>query len=432
MVISTIPIETDKDRAFICDMYLYDDKLIVNSEKEEYIEDCYMTSDGYTEVFDISDIENPTLVNSFYQSGRFVSTRMIGEMMYLVTNQNLNSNVCKSEEDYAPVVSENGENEILSAKSICCAENPDSASTMVISAVNVATGERISNTKAVFGVGIDLYCSKNNLYIPISSGTWTEAAKIQIFRVSLADMSIATCMADGYFHNQFSMDEHNGYFRIATTSIDVNGNESNNLFVYDSELKKVGEVTGFAKNETIQSVRFIGDMAYVITFEQTDPLFTIDLSAPTSPKIMGELEITGFSSMLYPVDENTILGIGYEIDGIYNSGLKLVLFDISDKANPKALDVKVFKDRGSTAQDNHKALAINPAQGYYLMDINGFDYDKQENILGAVTFSIVDGKINITNQFNSKMDYSGCRATFIDDSIYIIDNEGDIEEFKYN
>lgn len=442
-VISTIPIKSDRSYGnYINDMYIYDDKLIVNYDKQEKSEESeefdYSILDyGYTEIYDISNINEPVLKDTFYQSGRFLSTRMIDSVLYLVTMQSLNSSTCKTEGDYAPVISDNDKRATLSVKCICYAENPNNASNMVISALDVNTGKRTSNTKAVFGAGTDLYCNKNNLYIPISTNDESENAMIQVFRVSLTeDMKISTCMVNGYCRNQFSMDEYNGYFRIATTSIAGVRTISNNLYIFDSELNKVGEVTGFAAGETIQSVRFMQDTAYVITYEQTDPLFTIDLSSPTNPKIMGELKITGFSSMLYPIDENTILGIGYETHMEYGSditdGMKLALFDISNKADPKVMDTKVFKDVHSNAQENHKAFVINKAKGYYLIDFGSYSFNNQKEKAGAITFSIRDGKISVTNQFEMKdTSASDCRTTFIGDNIYAVDNSSHIEAFKY-
>ena len=85
----------------------------------------------------------------------------------------------------------------------------------------------------------------------------------------------------------------------------------------DSGLNQIGAVEGFAKDESIKAVRYMGDTAYVITYEETDPLFVIDLSTPSDPQILGKVKISGFSTMLVPIDENTVLGIGYNTDNVY-------------------------------------------------------------------------------------------------------------------
>ena len=131
----------------------------------------------------------------------------------------------------------------------------------------------------------------------------------------------------------------------------------------DSDLNEAGSVTGFARNESIKSVRYFGDRAYVITYKAIDPLFIIDLSDPEDPEIEGEVMIDGFSTLLIPAGEGRLLGIGHATGdngygGEFENGLKIVLFDISDPSEPKVLDSKEFEDMSSFAQSDHHALTI--------------------------------------------------------------------------
>ncbi len=174
------------------------------------------------------------------------------------------------------------------------------------------------------------------------------------------------------------MDERDGYLRIATTS-ERAGIDVNNLYVLDSKLKEAGKVTGFARNESIKAVRFIGEKAYVITYEAIDPLFIIDLSDPADPRIEGEVKIDGFSTLLIPVSAGRLLGIGHATGdngygGEYDSGLKLALFDISDPSEPKVLDSREFKDMSSIAQYDHHALMVNSDAGYFAIPYEVWDY----------------------------------------------------------
>ena len=111
------------------------------------------------------------------------------------------------------------------------------------------------------------------------------------------------------------MDEHNGYFRVVTTEgnmWDDKKPSKNHLFILDENLKLTGSVEGLAKGERIYSARFMGDKAYMVTFRETDPLFVIDVANPAAPKVLGELKIPGFSNYLHPLDENHLIGFGYE------------------------------------------------------------------------------------------------------------------------
>ncbi len=293
--------------------------------------------------YDISDPENPEQIYQFLQSGYLVSSRLTDGIVYLVTNDNV-----AYLDRYVPYVTNDGRYEKVAVSDICVFPEPQRASYAVVSAINVSSGRKMSSkTKAILGCSNDIYCNTEHLYLA-DSGWQTDAGGGQyvtrLLRVDLNGGQLKFSVngkVRGYIDNQFSMDEKDGYFRVATTS-SRNGRDVNNLYVLDDELKQVGSVTGFARDEHIESVRFIGDKAYVITYERTDPLFILDLADPADPKIEGSVKISGFSSLLVPVDEKHLLGIGYatrenEWGGITTDGLKLALFDISDPAEPKVL-----------------------------------------------------------------------------------------------
>ena len=97
-----------------------------------------------------------------------------------------------------------------------------------------------------------------------------------------------------------------------------------------SRLVQVGAVTGLGEEgERIYGVRFMGERGYIVTFRQTDPLYTLDLSNPTAPRVAGQLKIPGYSAYLHPVGENQLLGVGRE-----GTAVKTSLFDVSNLAAP--------------------------------------------------------------------------------------------------
>lgn len=175
------------------------------------------------------------------------------------------------------------------------------------------------------------------------------------------------------------------------------GVDANNVFTLERdgrELNVVGEVRGLAPGEQIFAVRFIGDKGYVVTFRQTDPLFTIDLSDPTNPTVMGELHITGFSNYLHPVGTDHLLGIGQEADewgGV--QGLHLQLFDVSDMENPTRIAHHVF-DSGwsySEAQHDHHAVTYWASQGLLAIPATVEDWDGDDGynfFSGLVIFDV--------------------------------------------
>ncbi len=197
----------------------------------------------------------------------------------------------------------------------------------------------------------------------------------------------------GYLLNQFSMDEHDNYFRAATTTGEIwNGNSLNNIYVLDEELKIVGKIEDLAKGEKIYSARFIGKRAYMVTFKKTDPFYVIDLSDEKNPRVLGYLKIPGYSDYLHPYDENHIIGVGKEAvdasseetsgrnDFAWYQGVKVALFDVSDVANPKELSKFVIGDRGtdSSALYEHKAFLFDKEKGILAIPITLAQIDRSK------------------------------------------------------
>lgn len=439
--------EEPSDTENVYDIYVYKNILAVNTEKYEYrnknAEDYYADVSTLVYLYDISDVSSPKKMNSFEQSGTYISSRMIGNQLYLVTNDMIYSNECKDDSDYLPYVcnGKDSEKEPMKLSDISYGASPSESGYLVISIIDVENAKKTTDTKAVFGAGTDMYCNKKNMYITMNEWQWNGFkdnsehvdTKTQIVKVNFSEGDIkftAECEVPGNTHNQFSMDEKDGNLRVATTSYNEKGNEVNNLFVLDENLNKIGEVTGFAEDESIKAVRFMGDMAYVITYEETDPLFVIDLSVPTNPQMKGEVKISGFSSLLVPVDENTLLGIGYSTEaGEFSEvtdGVKFALFDISNPQKPAVLDSYVLKYATSDAQYNHHALLVNPQAGYYAIPYQRWNYEKAIDENAVIKIEIDNGKINVANNFNIDSDENIIRCTYVDDNLYAFDYSGNV------
>jgi hypothetical protein len=195
----------------------------------------------------------------------------------------------------------------------------------------------------------------------------------------------------GRLLNQFSLDEHGGHLRVATTVTPVGSpgadvttdNRVTVLAPDDGGLTAVGSVGGLGRGETIQSVRFMGDVGYVVTFRQTDPLFTLDLSDPTSPRTTGELQMLGFSSYLHPVGDGRLLGVGQDAteQGV-TTGTQVALFDVRDPAAPRRVDQVVLPDSWSTAEHDHHAFLWWPADGLAAIPLSSHGDPAFEGLVG--------------------------------------------------
>jgi len=247
--------------------------------------------------------------------------------------------------------------------------------------------------------------------------------------------------------NQFSLDEKDGYLRAATTTRFWSRNTGrithNNVVVLDDDLEIVGSIEKIAPGESIFSARFMGDKLYMVTFERVDPLFVIDLSVPTNPKILGELKIPGFSDYLHPYDENHLIGIGKETaenewGGVSIKGVKLSLFDVTDVNNPKQLDFIEIGERGtdSEALREHKAFLFDKEKNLLVIPIREVvETDsakpwRQRTWQGAYVFSLTPekgftqrGKISHASVWDET--YWGSpnavrRSLYMDDVLYTI------------
>ncbi len=197
----------------------------------------------------------------------------------------------------------------------------------------------------------------------------------------------------GHVLNQFSMDEYNNYFRIATTinqvsqSADNNAQVTNNVYVLDSNLKTIGKLEDLARGEKIYSARFMGNRAYLVTFKKVDPLFVIGLENPANPIVLGKLKIPGYSDYLHPYDETHLIGLGKDAipsetgDFAWYQGVKLSLFDVSNVSNPVELANYSIGDRGtdSYALNDHKAFLFDKQRNLLVLPITLYQINRERN-----------------------------------------------------
>ncbi len=452
------PITKEIAESYFSDFYIYNDKLIalISSRNPSTSNSGYNTG---VYLYDISDKRNITLSDRFIQCGAYCSSRMIDNKLYVV------SSAYAKDEDFIPYVFDNKSTDDESSKkqlepeNIYSVENPSRKCFAVASFVDVDESAHAVTTKAFLGSANEIYCNTENLYITAQNNVWLEQLNsssnydeniaqeftpkeyTQIVKVKLNEKLdfAASCKVNGYIVNQYSLDEYNGNVRVATTS-SYGVSKTNNLYVLDSNLKGLGKVTGFAKNEDIQAVRYVEDTAFVITYLEIDPLFVIDLSDPRKPEITGSVNISGYSTLIVPVDKNTILGIGYGSENTelnINDGVKIVTFDISDKSAPKVLDTKVYDYCYSAVHYNPKALLVNFERGDFTIPLNyekyGYiDYDDYpdssykeasttDRHSGVLNFRVDDGKINVIDNYVSGEFGYYTANTVVDRCVYIGD-----------
>lgn len=391
---------TSDMNAEAADMYLSGDILVVIGRVNQDYRKSFMYNNFLTGVFifDVSG-KSPEFVRSSFQTGIYSSSRMKDDILYLITNQSTGYSMITDEEKYEEYIPRMGDTpdtmECLPCESIYVPRDQNSGdfsgSYTNISAIDINDTSQSVSSISVAGWSGEIYCSADNIYIAASDYSSGEINTV-ITRFTLENNVIAPVgsgTVNGYVLNQFSMDEYNGYFRIAATSYNDESYEPvNNVYVLDMDMNVVGSVTGFAETETVKSVSFNGDTGYVVTYEQTDPLFAIDLSDPFNPYITDEFKITGYSSFLRKWSDNLLFGYGIEADeDAYEVGVKLVMFDVSDSGELKECGYYAVSGENahgieSPAVYNRKALLLSPEKniiGFPVNDYSGY-YKEPENV----------------------------------------------------
>lgn len=406
-------------------LMLHDKTLIVGyttyvqTQKEPHYDGKSVTKIAF---YDVKDAKNPTLVREVGHDGDITNIRKAGNYLYVVSSRMPNYWLLQETPDVElrPSTYDGEKETIMSVDKIRMLPESKEPNYLIVSAIDVSNVESNAwKTESFLGNSGQLYMSENAIYIASTNhyGIWPAMERTSlddtvsstmpashnnetaIYKLSIDKTTVqmtAQGKVPGSVLNQFSMDEHDGHVRIATTEGSAWGttaNSKNHLFILDENLKQVGAVNDLAKGERIYSARFMGDKAYLVTFKETDPLFVIDTKNPKAPKVLGELKIPGFSNYLHPIGENHLLGIGYDTEVrmeegskepvVLTKGMKLSLFDVSDFNNPKEQQAVVIGGRGtfSAVQYDHKALFRDPRQSYYGFPVTIYSQTDEEDQL---------------------------------------------------
>ncbi len=448
----------------------------------------YRTSLVTLMIFDISDRENPELVRTADFEGSYLTSRKIGTDVYFVVNsypryQLYDVTPEGGPDSVVPVYRDTEEDEEEFKPACGCDEVSYFDGVVVerlitIASISMDDDNAEIQKEVIAASGQNVYASHENLYIaeehwPVFLFARTESGidgdtnqeETVIHKFSLDNGKVTY---DGYgsvpgrILNQFSMDEYDGNFRIATTAGRLSrtgGSTSNNVYVLNEDMERVGEIEGIAPGESIYSARFIGHRGYLVTFKKIDPFFVIDLSDPYNPEILGKLKIPGYSDYLHPYDENHIIGIGKETveaeeeagDFSWYQGVKMAIFDVTDVENPTEMHRVIIGDRGTDSEalrdhkaflfDREKELLVIPIllaemrgdkeklerwnygdyvyQGAYVYDVtleDGFQ------LKGRVTHVDDDDVYLKSGYYYAGGEYAVKRSLYIGDNLYTVSN----------
>lgn len=453
-------IEASEEGQYISELYICDNVLVLIGNKYAICEDSaeYKAADDKEKTtakfYDVSDPTAPKLMQTVGQDGWQLSCRLYDGKLYLISTYTVWSEPDESKpETFVPSFYRDGESIVADCKSITIAPEGESASYVVVSSYDVKSGQQLAQ-RSILGSGSMLYMNDRSLYLasPRFEETYSNERKEDVYtvsdytsrmytditRVNVSDLTVAaTGTVDGLLESQFSMDEYDGALRLVTT-VDIDSytvykdekhgfenwepaeeeiKTTNSLYILDGSLNEISSVKGLAEDERVYSVRFDGAFVYFCTFRQIDPLFAVDVSNPKAPKILSELKISGFSEYLHPWSDTRLFGLGNEADTDTGavSGMKLVMFDISDKANVTAKHTLKLDEDYSEALYNHKALLVSPEK-----NLIAFGAESKYVIF---SYSDEEGFKKIT-EVDIGEDWNSSRGMYVGDFLYVVSDFG--------
>ncbi len=407
-------------------------ELYVDGDTMTVLMDCINeeTAGSYTAaaVYDISDREEPELVNVLIQDGRYESSRKNGSYVYVFTSRYAEARE-EEKRSYIPYAGDDP----LSCEDIYYSPETGAERMLIVTAFDTNDPGQFTDQKAVFCSGDTMYVSREAVYAAETlyrDGT----RQTELFKLTYREGKLEAAGSRrflGWLNNQFSMDEYEDHLRLVATVDDPrSGRQVNSLYVMDEDLDIVGSIHNLAPDERIYSARFMGDVGYFVTFRETDPLFSADLSDPKNPKIMGELKITGFSSYLHGYSEHKLLGIGEEINPRTGEmeGLKLSMFDTEDPYHVTEEDREILTEyQGSAALSDHKAVLIDTEKNLFGFLAYGYEWGADvEEYYDYVLYSY-DEEWGFTKRLAIRLSWeeisagygSSLRGIYIGDTLYL-------------
>lgn len=442
-LLSRIKLETGEDDRHlnISNIYLNGDTLVAVCAVNDFyntmplLDGVYCCCDyvgGDTKtvsvIFDISDRSSPRELRRFTQDGYQTSSRMVGSVLYNVSRYDVN--VYQDEEKLKDECIPSVDGESVPSGSIYWKGGASGSSYIILTAFDTAAPDGKVEILSVLGGASNVYCTKSSMYV--FTGVYEEnfsGTRIYAFSIDGTKLTYrASGEVPGNVINQYSLDEYNGFLRVATTAYDYKTYVNvSSVYVLDSSMKQAGVVKNLAHNEAIQSVRFMGDTAYVVTFLNTDPLFVIDLSDPAAPRVVGEVKLPGFSAYLHPVGEGLILGVGYDGDdqSANFSTVKVSLFDVRNPAKPAEIDNYIVECASTDITRDPKAFLFYPEMSLAGIPMVVTKENGENPVQSYMTLKVSQSGLELLSGFvhASGYDVYSCqyfRGTYIGDVIYTL------------
>ena len=309
--------------------------------------------------YDISERVNPVLSATMKMDGAYQSSRKVGNFIYLFTDRWVSRDGKNWKAQVIPEIAGK------KADAGCFYVQKNGKTEVIMASVNLKEPSKAADHMVLLDSGRQVYMGTDAIYLYQMEYERGEKTKIAKFSYKNGMFSaIAETTVKGAIRDTFAISESGGELRILTTD-SQNSLSENRLYLLDADLKKEGLLENIAKGEEIYAARYLGNIAYFITYHNTDPLFAVDISDPAHPKPLGNVKMTGYSDYLHPFGDGLLLGIGYETNAKTSekTGVKLTMFDISDPINLRILDSVTINEDFCSAAENYKCAFVDTGRG---------------------------------------------------------------------
>lgn len=426
------------------EMYLHEGKLILvgNSWKNEYEKspdkDVYYNKPyaDKTEiiVYDISQPENPKKLSSLTQSGIYNTSRISDGYLYTFTNYAVPSKDYKEDrpEDYVPQV--NGC--IVEEEKIQFLDADVTNQYLVMTSLKLDSPKDFSDSLTTLGGGNNFYVNDCHIYVTkiTQKDYWLLGGQnyTAIVKYNYKDGKFsyqARTQIRGAIKNSYYMHEYKGNFCFVYTK-NTKSSTTNGLCVLDEKLDLLGEISNLGQDERIYSSYYIDNMAYFVTFRETDPVFAVDLSNPEKPTLKSELKLPGFSSYLHSFGNGKLLGIGEHVSKKRTGGVKFSMFSIGkDYAITESAKKILSEDTLCYADRNHKAVFVDEERSLFGLGIED-DYDPVNSEYAVYSFA--DNKFKKVLSCKTAGTTENVRGIRIGTTFYVVDVEDEITAYDMN
>lgn len=422
------------------DLILYKNQLVVIAAKDGNGKSYsyYRNNNTVVNVYDITTKSNPLLIKEYEMHEPYYTSRCINNNLYVIASGRLR----KENDEIDRKYTEDDVEKEIEIKNIKRLKDVETTKQTLISKVDLDNSkEKVDINSYLIDIS-NAYVSENSIYLlnqkysynnstpeikkmfglkgiiglfedydefDYSSTYNTEIYKFDILNNGIVEYKTKNKI-EGKTINQYSLDEKDGHLRVA-----LYDDEGTRVAIFNENLNKIGITDYIAKGEKMYSSRFMGDKAYLVTYKTIDPLFVIDLSDETNPKILGKLKIPGYSTYLHPYDENHLIGIGMETEEVVNrdssgkvtsttariTGMKMALFDVTDVDNPIQISQTVIGDRRTTSAilTNPKALLFSKEKNLIAIPVNNYTEDFEISSEADTYSSLINSYTNYNKSY---------------------------------